>query len=69
MLVEYQPRRPSMRALKPGASSVFIRVWPVLKSLPAIGTPRVFDEFLHARKVGGEVRGAVGERHLDWSAA
>ena len=40
MLVEYQPRRPSIRALKPGASSVFMSVWPVLKSFPAIGTPR-----------------------------
>jgi hypothetical protein len=28
-----------MRALKPGARMVFISVWPVLKSLPAIGTP------------------------------
>ena len=28
-----------MRALKPGASIVFMSVWPVLKSLPAIGTP------------------------------
>ena len=28
-----------MRALKPGARMVFISVWPVLKSLPVIGTP------------------------------
>ncbi len=28
-----------MRALKPGARIVFISVWPVLKSLPQIGTP------------------------------
>ena len=28
-----------MRALKPGARIVFISVWPVLKSLPAIGRP------------------------------
>jgi hypothetical protein len=27
-----------MRALKPGARIVFISVWPVLKSLPVIGT-------------------------------
>ena len=40
MLVEYQPRMPSMRALKPGARIVFISVWPVLKSLPVTGTPR-----------------------------
>ena len=29
-----------MRALMPGAMIVFIHVWPVLKSLPEIGTPR-----------------------------
>src|SRR3989440_400757 len=40
MLVEYHPERPSMRALKAGASTVFIMVWPVLKSLPPIGRPR-----------------------------
>ena len=28
-----------MRALRPGAMTVFIHVWPVLKSLPEIGTP------------------------------
>ncbi len=28
-----------MRALKPGARIVFISVWPVLKSLPPMGTP------------------------------
>ena len=28
-----------MRAFNPGAMIVFMRVWPVLKSLPAIGTP------------------------------
>ena len=31
-----------MRAFSPGAMIVFISVWPVLKSLPAIGTPRAF---------------------------
>src|SRR2546430_7443161 len=40
MLVEYHPERPSMRALKAGASTVFIMVWPVLKSLPPIGRAR-----------------------------
>src|SRR5258707_11708687 len=34
ILVEYQPCRPSIRALRPGAMIVFISVWPVLKSLP-----------------------------------
>jgi hypothetical protein len=38
MLVEYQPRMPSIRDLNPGARMVFIRVWPVLKSLPVKGT-------------------------------
>src|ERR1700754_3703085 len=42
MFVEYQPASPSMRALSPGAITVFIQVWPVLKSLPEIGTPRSF---------------------------
>ena len=41
MLVEYQPRMPSIRALNPGARMVFISVWPVLKSLPVMGTPLV----------------------------
>ena len=31
---------PSMRAFNPGASSVFMNVWPVLKSLPQIGICR-----------------------------
>ena len=39
MFVEYQPLRPSMRALSIGASTVLSSVWPVLKSLPQIGTP------------------------------
>src|SRR5260370_21946519 len=38
ILVEYQPSSPSMRALNAGASTVFIMVWPVLKSLPQIAT-------------------------------
>jgi hypothetical protein len=29
-----------MRAFRPGAMTVFIHVWPVLKSLPDTGTPR-----------------------------
>src|ERR1700757_1875019 len=39
MLVEYQPETPSMRDLKAGASTVFMKVWPVLKSLPQMGAP------------------------------
>jgi hypothetical protein len=38
MFVEYQPDTPSWRAFTMGASTVFMRVWPVLKSLPEIGT-------------------------------
>ena len=40
ILVEYQPFRPRERALKPGARMVFMRVCPVLKSLPAMATLR-----------------------------
>ena len=40
MLVEYQPSTPNSRALSPGAMTVFIHVWPVLKSLPEIGMRR-----------------------------
>src|SRR3712207_8297431 len=40
MLVEYQPSTVSARLRKAGARTVFIIVWPVLPSLPAIGTPR-----------------------------
>src|SRR5215469_10638334 len=43
MLVEYQPDTPSMRDLKAGARTVFMKVWPVLKSLPQIGAPVCFE--------------------------
>ena len=42
--------------------TVFIIVWPVLKSLPPMGTPRSFASFDERRDVGGEVGRAVGER-------
>ena len=52
-----------MRALKPGARIVFISVWPVLKSLPPIGTPlRSASSIMHGQ-VAAEVRRAVGVRH------
>ena len=38
MLVENQPFSPSMRDFSPGAISVFMNVWPLLKSLPQTGT-------------------------------
>src|ERR1700683_3758065 len=38
ILVEYHPLKPSSRALNAGASTVFIKVCPVLKSLPQIAT-------------------------------
>src|SRR3990167_1939580 len=44
ILVENQPARPSIRAFRPGAMIVFIIVCPVLKSLPATGTPRRSEE-------------------------
>ena len=61
--MENQPFRPSMRALKPGASSVFMKVWPVLKSLPQIGHVAVAGQLEQGRDVGGQVRRAVGEGH------
>ena len=39
MLVEYHPRTPSRRALRPGAMIVLISVCPVFMSLPARGDP------------------------------
>ena len=39
ILVEYQPSTWSARPRNAGASTVLTRVWPVLPSLPAIGTP------------------------------
>ena len=44
-----------MRALKPGARIVFISVWPVLKSLPPIGTPFCLRQ-LHAAPAMSTVR-------------
>ena len=38
MFVENQPLSPSMRVFSIGASTVLTSVWPVLKSLPQIGT-------------------------------
>ncbi len=37
-----------MRALKAGASTVFINVWPVLKSFPQIGAAFFFDSSIMA---------------------
>jgi len=37
------PQSNEERALKAGASTVFISVWPVLKSLPQMGTSRSRD--------------------------
>ena len=38
ILLENQPSKPSILAFSPGAIMVFIKVWPVLKSFPAIAT-------------------------------
>src|SRR3954469_23789280 len=43
MLVEYHPETPRRRALNAGARTVFMKVWPVLKSLPQMGAELVFD--------------------------
>ena len=48
MFVEYQPASPSMRALSPGAMTVFIHVCPVLKSFPMIGTPLSLASWISA---------------------
>jgi hypothetical protein len=50
MLVENQPETPSRRALKAGASTVFIIVWPVLKSRPQIGAALRFESSTMAGK-------------------
>ena len=51
-----------MRALSIGPSTVLISVWPVLKSLPEIGTPRSTASFVQHGDVDREVGRAVGER-------
>src|SRR6266581_2849917 len=63
MLVEYHPASPSIRALNAGASTVFIIVWPVLKSLPPMGSLR---SSARRSKTGmSTVRfGARGQEHL-----
>src|SRR6187551_2550737 len=64
MLVENQPRMPSMRAFMPGARIVFINVWPVLKSLPLIGTHSSRDSFFFVKqKTAYEVQPLI-ERHV-----
>ena len=52
-----------MRALRPGAMTVFIQVWPVLKSLPEIGTPFSIRELEQRGNVDGQIRRAIAERH------
>ncbi len=37
-----------MRALKAGARTVFIKVWPVLKSLPQMGAAFFFESSIIA---------------------
>src|SRR4051794_41774167 len=60
MLVENHPDRPSMRALRPGATTVFIHVCPVLKSLPAMGTLCSLASARAAGEKTGGGGGAVG---------
>ena len=48
MLVENHPDTPIILALKAGASTVFINVCPVLKSLPQIGAAFFFDSSIIA---------------------
>ena len=55
--------------MKPGARIVFISVWPVLKSLPQIGSALLLGQLLHRREVDRQVGRAVGERHARAQAA
>ena len=48
MFVENHPFTPSSRALKAGASTVFMSVWPVLKSLPQIGAEYCLESSMSA---------------------
>ena len=43
MFVENHPSNPSMRAFSIGPITVFTSVWPVLKSLPQMGTRSSLD--------------------------
>jgi len=52
---------PIMRAFRPGAMIVLIRVWPVLKSLPERGTLVLLRQLLERRNIDGQVGRAVGE--------
>ena len=63
ILVENQPFSPSMRDFSPGAISVFMNVWPLLKSLPQIGRFMLRASSMQRRHVGGQVRRAVGVAH------
>ena len=54
---------PIMRALKAGASTVFMKVWPVLKSLPQMGAAFFFESSIMHGKIDGQIRRAIGEGH------
>jgi hypothetical protein len=58
MLVEYQPCTPSSRAFSPGATMVLMSVWPVFRSLPAIGV-----------RVGRQSETSAGTSALRFGAA
>ena len=62
MLVENQPLTPSRRALRPGARIVFMSVWPVLKSLPAMGVWVCLDSSPSAGMSMLRLGGPVGVR-------
>src|SRR5207244_4380941 len=69
MFVEYQPASPSMRALNAGASTVFIIVWPVLKSLPPIGSLRSSARCWSGGTSSGRVGDPVAQGRFSLSAA
>ncbi len=57
MLVENQPLRPRQRVPMMGANPDLTSVWPVLKSLPAMGIP-VFSASSHMAGMSTVVFGA-----------
>ena len=61
--MENQPSRPSIRAFSIGPMTVLTRVWPVLKSLPHIGTPLSAASLSRAGMFRREVWSAVHEGH------
>ena len=63
MLVEYQPLRPSRRALKAGRQHGLHQRLAGLEILAADRQFALARQFVHGRNIDGQVRRAVGEGH------